>query len=241
MNGRIASKARSSLRPRRADGLRPADDRPRVARVLAAHRGVEGEEGVHVLDREVAAVGHRHAGVEQRAPGVGAEEARRAEAVAGPVHVARLVHRLHARDHVERRDPVGIVTHRDGHPFVLTGGTVDTLCVAAVPVALSLGHSTGQRVFDDRFSRHHGADFDLSDLRCYGRDLSTEERLKQRITIRANDEELLELLVNEDVTVSLNSTVFTQDCVVPEEELDTTLEFPRSTSSCNSCGMHDDL
>lgn len=59
-----------------------------------------------------------------------------------------------------------------------------------------------------------------------------------RITIRADDSETLDLLVNQDVKVSLKSDAFTQDCVEGEEPLDTSLDFPVSAPSCNSCGGH---
>lgn len=88
-------------------------------------------------------------------------------------------------------------------------------------------------IFD--FEYKSSVDFDLSDLRCYGKDLSDEEKLKQRVTIRSNFIEQLELLVNEDVKVSLNTTAFSQACE-GVEDLETTLDFPKSTSSCNSCG-----
>jgi len=59
-------------------------------------------------------------------------------------------------------------------------------------------------IFD--FDSSSAANFDLSDLRCYGKDLTSNSTLKQRITIRSKYEEQLNLLVNEDVRISLNST-----------------------------------
>jgi hypothetical protein len=90
------------------------------------------------------------------------------------------------------------------------------------------------------FNNTSSVNFNLDDLRCYGRDLSNFDRLKQRITIRSMYVSQLELLVNEDVQLSLNETVFTQNCE-GEEELDYTIDFPVSTSSCGSCGFFGDL
>ena len=80
----------------------------------------------------------------------------------------------------------------------------------------------------------------MTDLRCYGRDLSTADKLKQRITIRSNYLEQLNLLVNEDVQLSLNSTVIIQDCI-GSDNFDTTLQFPAAASGCHTCGLSGEL
>ena len=90
------------------------------------------------------------------------------------------------------------------------------------------------------FEDESDANFDLSDLRCYGYDLSNDSRLKSKITIRSHYRDVLDLLVNQDVTMRLNETVFTQDCVA-DENLDLTLKFPRATPSCQTCGFFDEL
>src|SRR5262249_61610153 len=60
------------------------------AAVLAAarppgDRGVEAVERARALDREIGAAGDDHAGLEPRAPRVGAPQAIRAEALRGPL------------------------------------------------------------------------------------------------------------------------------------------------------------
>lgn len=90
------------------------------------------------------------------------------------------------------------------------------------------------------FEDESDATFDMSDLRCYGYDLSNDSRLKTKITIRSHDREALELLVNQDVALKLNETSFSQDCV-ERENLDLTLKFPKATKSCQTCGIFDEL
>ena len=68
------------------------------------HRGVEAVEGVGVLHREVGAARDVGAGVQHRAPGVGAGEPLGAEPLAGPAHVGGAVRRLHARHHAQARE-----------------------------------------------------------------------------------------------------------------------------------------
>jgi len=74
---------------------------------------VKRDQRIDLLDREVAAVRHHHAGVEQRPPGVGAEQTLRAESRAGPVHVACLVARLHGRNDAEGREARHVVEIED--------------------------------------------------------------------------------------------------------------------------------
>jgi hypothetical protein len=94
-------------------------------------------------------------------------------------------------------------------------------------------------IFD--FSYASSVDFNLDDIRCVGRDISDDDTIKTRITIRSSDEEQLNLLVNEDVKISLKDDVFEQDCTMPKKGLDLTLDFPGSTQSCHTCGKDGDL
>ena len=95
-------------------------------------------------------------------------------------------------------------------------------------------------IFD--FDYASSVDFNLEDLRCYGSEIESDGGVKQRITIRSNDEEQLNLLVNQDVQIKLKEDVFSQECTLPKNGLDTTLEFPVSSSSCHTCGaLHGDL
>ena len=96
-------------------------------------------------------------------------------------------------------------------------------------------------IFDFEYDANE-VDFEVDDIRCYGKDVSNDDEVVQRITIRSNDRDKLELLVDQDVKLSLNATVFSMDCAGDNEDLDLALEFPVSAPSCHTCGsLHDEF
>ena len=69
-----------------------------------------------------------------------------------------------ATQHVDELRPVGVVAHRQRHPRIVVVGRVDTLAVAASPVAFTRPDDPVHRVLDHRFGGDRCADFDLGHL-----------------------------------------------------------------------------
>ena len=90
----------------------PAARRLAIA-VLARDRRVQAVEWIRELDREVAAARESHLRVEQLAPGIGALDALRSDAVFRHVHIGRRVRRLDRGDHFEPREPADVVERDD--------------------------------------------------------------------------------------------------------------------------------
>jgi len=61
--------------------------------------------------------------------------------------------------------------------------------------------------------------------------------VRTRIRIESTNEDLLRELVREDIELELKETLFTQECVPGEVPLFYTIDFPRSTPGCSSCGF----
>jgi len=78
---------------------------------------------------------------------------------------------------------------------------------------------------------------DLSLLRCSATNRATSKGPQTRVRIESTDENLLREVVRENVELELKETLFTQECVQGEVPLFYTIDFPRSTPGCQSCGF----